>query len=196
MIQRRRRLGPEAGTVRAVILFVCTGNICRSPMAEGLLREILEAAGSELEVASAGTYGADAEPASGHAIRVLADRGIDIGAHRSRRLTCDLVDEADLVVAMTRSHEVAVATLDQTARSRTFLAGEVVRLGGQAGARGVGDLVPAWAEALHAARGGHMTTGRLADEVADPYGGSEDGYRRTADRLDGICSALARLLEP
>ena len=179
-----------------MILFVCTGNICRSPMAEGLLREILGAAGSELEVASAGTYGANAEPASGHAIRVLADRGVDIGAHRSRPLTSDLVDGADLVVAMARSHEAAVAALDQTARSRTFLAGEVARLGGQAGARDAGDSVRAWAEELHAARGGPMTAGRLADEVADPYGGSEDGYRRTADRLEGICSALARLLEP
>ena len=87
-----------------MILFVCTGNICRSPIAEGLLREILEAAGSELEVASAGTYGADAEPASGHAIRVLADRGVDIGSHRSRPLTSDLVEEADLVVEIGRAH--------------------------------------------------------------------------------------------
>ena len=179
-----------------MILFVCTGNICRSPMAEGLLREILEAAGSELEVASAGTYGADAEPASAHAIRVLADRGVDIGTHHSQLLTSDLIDEADLLVAMTRSHETDVAALDQMARSRTFLAGEVARLGSQAGARGAGDSVRVWAEALHAARGGYMTTGRLADEVADPYGGPEDDYRRTADRLEGICSALARLLEP
>ena len=89
-----------------------------------------------------------------------------------------------------------MAALDQAARSRTFLAGEVARLGGQAGARDAGDSVRAWAEALHAARGGHMTTGRLADEVADPYGGPEDGYNRIADRLEGICSALARLLEP
>lgn len=165
-------------------------------MAEGLLREILEATGSELEVASAGTYGADAEVASAHAIRVLADRGVDITAHRSRPLTLDLVEGADLVVTMARSHEAGVAALDQTARSRTFLAGEVARLGGQAGVRSAGDSVRVWAEVLHAARGGHMTTGRLADEVVDPYGGPVDGYRRTADRLEGVCSTLARLLEP
>ena len=51
-----------------------------------------------------------------------------------------------------------------------------------------------WVRALDGARGGHFTAGRVADEVADPWGGPDVAYQRCADRLDGICTALARLM--
>jgi protein-tyrosine-phosphatase len=96
---------------------------------------------------------------------------------------------------MTRRHEAAVTAMVPTARSRTFLAGEVARLGAGVGPVGDGGVV-AWVGAMDAARGGHFTTGRVADEVPDPYGESLESYRRCADRLDGICTTLARLLVP
>ena len=113
-----------------MILFVCTGNICRSPMGEALLRHGLIAAGADHPVASAGTHAMDGGPATGHGIEVLRDRGIDLTGHLSRHLNAEIVDGADLIVAMTRQHEAVVGRLDPMARGRTFLAGEVARLGG------------------------------------------------------------------
>lgn len=178
-----------------MILFVCTGNICRSAMAEGLLAAGLGRVGSDLLVASAGTAGDGAAPATEHAVSVLADRGVDISTHRSRGLSAAMVGEADLIVAMTRVHASAVAALDQATRSRTFLVGEVVRLGGTIGAA-AGTSLRDWVVRLDSARGGHMTTGRLADEIPDPYGQARAAYEDLADRLTGTCEALTRMLEP
>lgn len=177
-----------------MILFVCTGNVCRSAMGEALLRHDLAAAGVDLPVASAGTHATGTSPATGHGTAVLAERGIDLTGHRSTRLDADALAVADLVVAMTREHEAAVGRLDPTARARTFVIGEAVRLGGQVGPPADGEDLRAWAGRLHGARGGHMTTGRVADEVPDPWGENRDAYVQTATRLEGLCAALARLL--
>jgi len=197
----RRLHAGRAGTVDPVILFVCTGNTCRSAMAEALLRYRLAEAGVDgPEVASAGTgvRDGDGRGAAPAAVEVLAGRGLDLGSHTTSPLTAAMLADAELVVAMTRHHESTVGLLDPSVRSRTFLAGEVVRLGGQVGLRGdrsVGDRsVGDWVRALDGARGGHFTAGRVADEVADPWGGPDEAYHRCADRLDGICSGLVRLL--
>ncbi len=188
-----------------MILFVCTGNTCRSAMAEALLRTRLRtrlrarlaSADAGRPVPSVASAGIAVDPVGGPAtptaVEVLADRGIDLAGHRSRSLAAGDLAAAELVVAATRRHEAAIGALDPLARSRTFLAGEVVRLGGTVGPRG-DRTVAAWVAALDAARAGHFTAGRVADEVADPWGGTADDYRRCADRLDGICTALARLL--
>jgi len=179
-----------------VIVFVCTGNTCRSAMAEVLLRTRLTergSAGPPGAAAGTGVRGDGGTGATPDAVAVLAGLDMDLAAHVVAPLTVEAVAGADLLVAMTRRHESAVGLLDPTARSRTFLAGEVVRLGGQVGPR-AGRSMADWVRALDGARGGHFTAGRVADEVADPWGGSREGYGRCADRLDGICSALARLL--
>ena len=186
---------PSSGTVGMMILFVCTGNTCRSAMAEALLGHSLRQLGPDLSVvASAGTEGGSS-PATDKAVDVLAARGIDLGGHRSRALTAELVVDAELIVAMTRRHEAAVTAMVPEARSRTFLAGEVARIGSGVGPVGEGGTA-AWVRAMDGARGGHFTTGRVADEVSDPYGESLESYRRCADRLDGICATMARLLVP
>ena len=88
---------------RHLIVFVCTGNVCRSPMAEYLLRGRLDE-GLDWRVASAGLSAVDGMPASRAAVTILAERHIDLGPHRSRSLGGDLVDAADLIVVMTASH--------------------------------------------------------------------------------------------
>jgi protein-tyrosine phosphatase len=175
------------------VLFVCTGNVCRSAMGHALLAHKANEAGIKLAVVSAGTEAATGDPATDLAVEVLQQRGVGLQSHQSRPLTTEVVRDADLIVAMTRRHEATIVALDQEARPRTFLAGELIRLGGARGP--VGEHPPElWVASLHEARGGHMTTGRLADEIPDPWGEPIDVYRQTADRLDGLTSALARLL--
>jgi protein-tyrosine-phosphatase len=102
------------------LLFVCTGNACRSPMAEYLLRDRL-GPDSAWTVESAGTAAADGLPATPEAVRVLAEAQIDLSPHRSRRLTADLVEQADIVVVMTRMHQAEVLMRFPGARDKTFL---------------------------------------------------------------------------
>jgi protein-tyrosine-phosphatase len=86
------------------VLFVCTGNTCRSMMAEYAFRARLKEAGMGWRTASAGVDTEDGYPASSLGVRLLRERGIDGSAHRSRRLTRELIDEAGLIVVMTQFH--------------------------------------------------------------------------------------------
>ena len=88
------------------ILFVCTANVCRSPMAMGLLRERLRQDGldSQVTVSSAGVYGMDGSPASQPGVEVLAERGIDISDHRAHTVAEREIAAADLVLVMEEAH--------------------------------------------------------------------------------------------
>ena len=92
------------------ILFVCMGNICRSPMAMGLLREKLHKEGLEGEyrVHSTGVWGLDSQPPSAYSREMMEERGIDISDHRSHDLTPEDVEEADLILTMERGQAEAI----------------------------------------------------------------------------------------
>jgi protein-tyrosine-phosphatase len=84
------------------LLFVCSGNTCRSPLAEALARKIADRRGLEaLNVSSAGTNAWDNVPATDEALLVGMERGLDLTGHRSRKLTPAIVSEADLIFVMT-----------------------------------------------------------------------------------------------
>jgi len=105
-----------------VVLFVCTGNTCRSPMAEGALRSLLESKRPDkFEVISAGTIGASGYPATMYAVEAAKLRGADISSHQSQPLTNRLVDSVDLILGMTSSHVDQVLRLADDARSKTYL---------------------------------------------------------------------------
>ena len=102
------------------ILFVCTGNICRSPMAEGLFRHATRGR-SDFRAASAGVGAIDGLPPSDHAVRALKEIGIDISNLRSQTLSANLIKQADYIFGMTHSHVDAITVLYPQAAEKTFL---------------------------------------------------------------------------
>ena len=113
------------------VLFVCTGNTCRSPMAASLLERTLEQSGlRDIDVLSAGIGAWEGAPASEGAYLVMLEDGLDLSAHRARLLTPELMESADLILAMSRSHLGRVRELG--AGSRAYLLGEFA---GRAGDR-------------------------------------------------------------
>ncbi|UCG86128.1 MAG: low molecular weight protein arginine phosphatase [Gemmatimonadota bacterium] len=111
------------------ILMVCTGNICRSPLAESLMRAELERLGVDsIEVASAGTSAWDGAPASEGAYLVGLEHGIDLSEHRARLLTREVVKGADLIFTMARHQRARVEDLGGA--GRVHVLGEYAGTGG------------------------------------------------------------------
>ncbi|MGB2990601.1 MAG: low molecular weight protein arginine phosphatase [Candidatus Zixiibacteriota bacterium] len=156
------------------VLFVCTGNTCRSPMAEGILKKLLEDKGvGNLEVSSAGTHGLSNAPASLFAMEVAGDRNIDLSGHRSRRLTAGMIDNADLILAMSQEHLDYIKRIGGTAGDRTFLL----------------KAFPQVNSASNKGRNGGVLS------IEDPIGGSPDDYQRSfADIEKEIKRILPKLL--
>lgn len=100
------------------ILFVCSGNTCRSPMAEAIARRLAEERGlADVEVSSAGTGAMGGAPISDGALLVGIENGMDLGAHRSRPLDRELVEEADLILVMGAGHLERAEALGGQGRS-------------------------------------------------------------------------------
>jgi protein-tyrosine-phosphatase len=145
------------------ILFVCTGNTCRSAIAEALARKVvIERAMSDVDVQSAGTSAWDGAPASDGALLVGMERGLDLGSHRAQTLTRDLVRDSDLILAMGPHHLERIEALG--GGGRAYLLTDFASRG--ASARPVNDPI-----------GGELDVYRAtADEL-------EEEVRRVFDRI-------------
>jgi protein-tyrosine-phosphatase len=144
------------------ILFVCTGNTCRSPLAEGFARRLARELGTSLSVGSAGTFAVTGEPATLLAIRAGQRRGADLTAHRSRRLTRELLADTRLAVGMTPAHLDAIQYMAPGLRIALAT-----------------DFLP-------------LEDERHGVAVPDPFGGDEDRYAAVADVLESCVVELVQ----
>jgi protein-tyrosine-phosphatase len=108
------------------ILFVCTANICRSPMAMGLFKARLKDDGREWRVESAGTWAMDGAPAAENTQKVVARRGVDISEHRSRIVSGELLEQFDLILAMEQHQKEALQVEFPEVKDRVYLLSEMV----------------------------------------------------------------------
>jgi protein-tyrosine phosphatase len=185
------------------ILVVCTGNICRSPLAAHLLARAL--AGRDVEVRSAGTTARPELPMHPQAERSLvALAGSSDPSFRSRSLTAGLVATADLVLTAERAHRDVVAALERGSWARTFTLVEFARLVGSAGGGGDAPSGPAAQDLTRRAvllrtaaaqRRALLPPARPADDdVEDPMGRTPAVFERSAVRIARSVSTIAAAL--
>src|SRR5258707_14512395 len=147
------------------ILFVCTGNVCRSPMAEGIFRHAVQGRGV-YRVWSAGLGAVDGQPPSPYAVQAVKELGIDISHQRSRMLSPELVHHADFIFGMTHSHIDSVMLLYPYAADKTFLLREF-----------------------------DETLDLFEKDISDPIGGSYDVYLNCRDQNEQGIPSLLRFIE-
>ncbi|HRW17354.1 MAG TPA: low molecular weight phosphatase family protein [Dermatophilaceae bacterium] len=165
------------------VLFVCTANICRSAYAAARAADFVPPGGA-LEIRSAGIPGLVGEPMSEEMAQVLAERGRDGSAHRSRSVTAQVVAEADLVLTMEARHRLAIIDELPTAAPIVFTIAQAdAALAAIPGAVRGRDLVTAIFRARRPVR--------PEDDVVDPYRRGLAANRATADQLDAV---LARIV--
>ena len=148
------------------ILIICSGNICRSPMAEGILQDILPDALREwVLVDSAGIHAADGLNAEPFAVQACKKQGIDIAVHRARSVNLEMLARSDLILAMEQGHASFVRQLIPSEMDKVHLLGE-------------------------------FNNSQVAEEVPDPYGGSLEEYQKCAGQirrhLKGVVKYLAQ----
>jgi protein-tyrosine phosphatase len=178
------------------IAFICTGNICRSPMGEGMLRARLAEVAPHLVVGSAGLL-FDGRPAEPEAVKVMAKRGVDIESHQAQRISAGLLGEAALILGMERHHVREVAVLDPALWPRTYTLPEFSALAAEAGPRSPHQSLREWVELVGAMRSAaDYAYDDPASEIADPYGGSARAYRVAASTIERHLDALVALAWP
>ena len=150
------------------VLFVCTGNICRSPTAEGVARKLVAERRYEgrIEIDSAGTHSYhEGEPPDARSIEAAARRGVDLSAQRARRVRADDFEAFELILAMDRGHDKILkrqAPEGAQSRIRMFL-----------------DYAP------------HLGT----HDVPDPYYGAGDGFEQVLDMIEAAADGLIDAIE-
>jgi protein-tyrosine phosphatase len=178
------------------VLFVCTANIVRSPIAAALLTDRLKESGTDAVVESAGLLDAS-RPIDNGALLALEEHGIDLSPHRSRTLDTAMVRRAALILGLEREHVREAVLLDRSAWPRTFTLKEIVRRGENIGIRGHDESMDDWIARMHADRTQHDLLGAdPIDDISDPYGGAPGDYEDAVEEINGLVARLVRLVWP
>lgn len=184
---------------RPLILFVCTGNICRSPLAERLTTHLLGDAAAGFRVESAGTRALVGQPMDPQAAQQLAGLGGTAAGHTARQLTADLLREADLVLTATRRHRSQVVEMFPGVVHHTFTVRQLGRI-----LEGAPERVRpkrARPDPIHDLL--HATTQRRGlarpadpgdDDIDDPYGRTRRDQQRSAEQQVPALTTLAAFL--
>jgi protein-tyrosine-phosphatase len=190
------------------VLLVCTGNTCRSPMAEAILKRLAEEEGLDVSVRSAGLYAMDGAEASENTRKVLGERGIR-HSHRARSVPPGLIEWADLILTMTLDHKRRLISMNPDSVGKVHTLKEYALTDGETRER-IRRLEQLTAELeTHKALGGERSSAEevrsleesirrerealerdgvpLEDlDIPDPFGGDVETYRRCADRLEEL----------
>lgn len=174
------------------LVFVCTANRARSPIAEHLVRHL--GAGMPLRVSSAGVLEGDDMPALANALTAARRLGLDLSAHRSRCVSNVDLSQADLVVGFERKHLASAVVDGGAAYERTFLLTELVTLLRSVHADDERPVERARAAVADAHRLRTPQHGRTPAEIADPVGGDEATFRATAADIRDLAGELVKRL--
>lgn len=174
---------------------MCTGNICRSPMAEAMLRQRLAARALDVFVHSAGLV-LDGQPAHPHAVETLEKAGLDLSGHTSRIIDAELARSADLIIAMELRHVREVAVLEPSAFNHAFTLPELVIRAREVGPRVDVDF-DAWIAQLGAGRKRiDVLKKNRGLEVPDPMGKSRKAFLKTFDEIGPLLDEFVDLAWP
>ena len=178
------------------VLFVCTANIVRSPIAAALLTTRLRESGTDAVVESAGLLDGY-RPIDNGALLALEEHGIDLSPHRSRTLDAAMVRNAALILGLEREHVREAVLLDRSAWLRAFTLKEIVRRGENIGIRGHDESMDDWIARMHADRTHRDLLGAdPIDDISDPYGGAPGDYEDAVEEINGLVARLVRLVWP
>ena len=170
------------------VLFVCTGNICRSPTAEALARrELARYPGVPIQVSSAGSHALEGNPAASRSMLAASARGASLERLFARELTRRRVRAADLVLCMAGEHRPFVLSYDRSAAHRTFVLATFARVAAQ------WDWLATSPAELVALAGEHARE-QDGDDVDDPLGHPPEAYAACAERLDGLVTPVIAAL--
>lgn len=177
------------------LLFVCTGNICRSPMAAAMAELALRDRLPGLSVRSTGVLESGREPTR-LMIEVMESRGFDLAQHRSAELTASLRYEPDLIVGMAREHVWAVLDSRPDLVARAFTLKELIRRAAEAGPRPPEIKLDDYLAQLAESRKPAELVQADADDIEDPIGGPAWAYERCAEEIEGLIRKMVDYLWP
>jgi protein-tyrosine phosphatase len=182
------------GSDHFTVLFVCTGNVCRSPLAERLFAEQVQ--NLPVAVHSAGTQALVGRGIDGHSAKALAEFGVDPEGHVAQRYTAQMINRADLILTAESMHRSVIVQAEPLTFRRAFTIVEFGRLGRELPALEdvTRDSLKARVKEIAGRRGWVDAPGEGADEIADPFGDGEIAAQRTAaavaEAIAEVSSAL------